>query len=203
MGGSGALECRVSSPGSDAGVISINADISWFGPDGSLIATSPPNSTLFMLDIAPFEEEDYGSYRCEATVTSPDFPLTTAFATRTQTILRECSNTGLYLKLLFLCVAPAGQPSSARIIESGSPPTAGQPYNLTCAINSPGQSIEWIGPDGNRLVNGSEIMVGNVVSGSGVTQRTVTFPTLSTVNTGFYTCENKVLNTTRLVIVDC
>ena len=88
-------------------------------------------------------------------------------------------------------------------ITQSQPPFAGDPYTLTCTITQEGQTIEWIDSDGNVINSGNGIEVGETMSGSGVTTRTLTFTNLRSNDTGRYTCRNPIRDATQRLITGC
>ena len=85
-------------------------------------------------------------------------------------------------------------PLRRTIRRSANPPTGGQLYNLTCFVTVDGitgsLSIEWLGPNNNRILNSSSATVENVVMvNDSAYDRTLVFSSLHTSHGGQYTCQ--------------
>ena len=74
-------------------------------------------------------------------------------------------------------------------------PTAGSSYSLTCIVldDVSGLSsipeIEWINPEGDEVVNGGGITVGDAVYNTTTATRTISFTSIRTSHVGQYTCQ--------------
>lgn len=169
----------------------VTADISWLLPNGSVAVQDTLVSSFdqlrLSLDIDSFGPGDFGTYICSATVASTSFPGISSSVQQTASV-----------------IAPPGVMIPAVITES-APPVAGEPYTLTCEVNEEGNNIQWVrASDGMIVVSDPSrgITVSNIISESGTTRRTLSFQSLSTLDTDIYSCENQVLDVERTVVVD-
>ncbi len=71
---------------------------------------------------------------------------------------------------------------------------AGQYHTLDCWVYSDiSPHVKWMGPDGNVLVGGDGITIGDpVVLGNGIVLVNLTFASLRTSQAGQYTCQSVI-----------
>ena len=89
---------------------------------------------------------------------------------------------------------------SGATIQQDQDPVAGENYTLTCTVNGV-TDIDWVGPDGQEIVSGGGITVGELQVIGGITTRTLTFGALALNDSGRYTCRNNVTDVTRVLSV--
>ena len=71
-------------------------------------------------------------------------------------------------------------------------PIAGQELSLTCTINNEGETIQWVGPDGNVITPGGGISIADV-STTGNTASTLTIDNIADTQEGNYICRTTVV----------
>ena len=104
----------------------------------------------------------------------------------------------LLLIVSTLLVSNSGPPDIVPVsIDEDTPPVAGEPYTLTCRVNSAvgTPSIGWIGPNSQPIVSGPGITVEDTVTVGTVTTSTLMFSAISPFDNGRYMCHDIFGNT--------
>ena len=84
-------------------------------------------------------------------------------------------------------------------IEETSVPTAGQPYTLVCKSNITTSMLMWFTPNGEEIMTGDRVQVGDLIQEGGTTSRKLTITELTETDLGVYTCSSGAINVTKRV----
>ena len=81
---------------------------------------------------------------------------------------------------------------------TGTAPSAGESYTLTCTIEVVEglivrPDVEWLDPDNNAVATGGDITVGSPETSGTTTTLTLTFNPLLTSYGGVYTCKANII----------